>query len=128
MFKSVSVILEATAALNPDDIVLIKNLKPRTWEGRQMDLGVYKGSSMLLVQRDVGAGSQAMFYINPILYFGVMKSVKVGDAFHSFSNLQKYFRVNLNDYSSGLKVILQREETTGKFVFKAKHPEEDADT
>ena len=106
--------------LNPDNAIVVRNVAPLSWSGREYGFGVLKGNS-LLMRLQVLVGEQASFLLEPILYFGIVQS----GMFISKSQMFKSPEIegmcealesfDLGKYPNGLKVIL-KESADGKFI------------
>ena len=99
--------------------MVVKNVKPRMWSGLPRNFGLYKDGRLLVTQHNVGVGSQAVFQLTPILYFGVVKDITVGEIFKSLTITQSNFTVNMNNYTNGLVVTLSINPVSGEYIFTA---------
>ena len=109
------------APVNPDNAIVVRNVKPSSWSGRNYSVGVIKGSKMIMTQRQVPIGDQAVFILEPILYIGVVQSDKFISAWQIFTNSEiaemtdALASFDLRTYPNGLKVLL-KESADGKFT------------
>ena len=106
--------------LNADNALVVRNVKPISWSGREYGVRVLKGDSPLL-RLQTPVGEQALFVVEPILYFGIVQSKRF------ISKSQKYRSseieemcealedFDLRNYPNGLKVTL-KESTDGRFT------------
>ena len=104
---------------NEGDTIVVQNIRPRAWAGRPYNFGLYKNGKLLQVQAEVGVGSQAVFKMTPKLFFGVVKDIKIGSIFKSLSVTQNSFSVDLEDYANGVVVVLEMNEASGEYYFRA---------
>ena len=116
--------IDERAPSNEGNVIVLKNMKPRAWVGRPYNFGLYKNGKLLQVQSDVGVGSQAVFQMTPKLFFGVVKDIKIGTVFKSLSTTQSYFSLDLNNYANGVIVILEMNEASGEYYFRAEQDED----
>ena len=47
---------EEAIPVNPDNTIVVRNMKPSSWSGRPFNFGLFKGGKLLVVQRNVGIG------------------------------------------------------------------------
>ena len=81
------------------------------------DIGVYKSNHLLVTQPDVHVGDQVDFMLQPKLYFGVVRNMKVGDTFTSLEITSALTEFDLSNYPNGLDVTLAQEPGGGQYKF-----------
>ena len=104
---------------NPQNTTVVQNIKPISWSGQPFDFGLYKDGELLVTQSNVGVGSQANFQLTPMLYFGVVCDIQLGETFKSLTITQANHEVDLTQYLNGLKITLTRDDTDGNYTFEA---------
>ena len=81
------------------------------------DIGVYKADHLLVTQPDVRVGDQIDFMLQPKLFFGVVRNMKVGDTFTSLESTTALTEFDLSDYPSGIEVTLNEAPRGGRYSF-----------
>ena len=104
---------------NLDGSVVIQNKIPKAWAGRLFDVGIYKDSRLILTQSNIHIGDQVVFIIKPVLFFGIVRNVSVGQVFTSLEIMSCLQEFELADFPDGMEVILDEEPTGGKYSFSA---------
>ena len=110
--------------INPDNAIVVRNVKPSSWSGREYSVGVIKGSKKVMYQGQIPVGDQAVFVLKPILHFGVTRSDKfIPQMFKSSeiaeaTDAQESF--DLSNYPNGMKVTL-KESADGRYTFKGEN-------
>lgn len=102
---------------NPDNTIVVKNEKPRSWSGRKFDIGVYKSGKLLVVQKDVHIGDQCDFMLQLKLYFAVARNISIGKVFSSLEITTALTEFDLADYANGIKVTLSQKSGSGEYSF-----------
>ena len=64
-------------------------------------IGLYMDHCLLVIQPNIHVGDQIDFVLQPILYFGVVRNSKVGDAFTSLSNYPNVIEITLTEAPGG---------------------------
>lgn len=108
---------DTEAKKNPQNAIVVENMPSQTWSGRRYDIGLSKSGNLLVVQQGVVVGDQALFVLEPKLFFGVSRNKHVGDTFTSYEITQNFTEFDLNDYPNGLKVTLTQEAGGGMYKF-----------
>ncbi|XP_019863959.1 PREDICTED: uncharacterized protein LOC109593212 [Amphimedon queenslandica] len=108
----------ANTQANPNGSIVVKNLPPCTWSGRMFDVGVYKDGGLLVVEKDVHVGSQAVIMLKPKLYFAVVSNMVEGDVFSAMEITSSLTEFDLSDYPDGLKVTLTEVGRGRQFKFE----------
>ena len=109
--------IERGVPANPNNTIVIKSIPPASWSGRKYDIGVYKGGKLLVTQKDVHVGNQIDFMLQPKLYFGVVRNLKVGDVFTSLEITSSLTEFDLSDYPNGIDVTLNEAPGGGHYSF-----------
>lgn len=104
-------------APNPNNTIVVKNMKPRGWTGRMYNIGLNKSERLLVIQENVHVGDQADFMLQPKLYFGIVRNMQVGQTFKSLEITQSHTEFDLSKYPNGLKVTLTEEASGGAYSF-----------
>ena len=108
---------------NPEGAIVIKNIPPTTdWSGRIYNTGIYKGGNLFVTQLDLGVNDQADFIIEPKLFFGVVRNMKVGDVFSSLDEITSLTMFDLTSYPNGIIVTLTQTPGSGTYEFSAERP------
>ena len=81
------------------------------------DIGIYKLGRLLVTQPDVPVGSQVDFILQPRLYFGVVRNMRVGDTFTSLEITAALTEFDLSIYPNGITVTMREDPGYGRFVF-----------
>ena len=81
------------------------------------DIGIYKADRLLVTQPDVHVGNQIDFMLQPKLFFGVVRNMKVGDTFTSLEITSALTEFDLSDYPNGIEVTLNEEPGEGRYTF-----------
>ena len=102
---------------NPNNAIVIKNCRPKTWSGRMYDIGVYKSERLLVVQKDLRVMGQAVFILQPKLYFAVAHNMYVGKVFSSFEISSNMAMFDLSQYPNGIEVTLTQAPGGGEYIF-----------
>ncbi len=102
---------------NPNGEIVVRNARPPCWSGRKYDVSLYKSDSPLMIQRGVLPGDQAVLVLRPILYFGIVRNMKVGDVFPSLEIASSLMEFDITKYPNGLEVTLSQEPSGGMYVF-----------
>ena len=119
------------------------------WKGRVVNIGLYKGKDLFMIEPSVGVGSYAELTMNKKLYFGVLvndsKSFFVPgktfipniisttvDVFYDVSSstipanditvlaqFSQLTEVDLNNFPNGVVVTLTQDKVTKQFTFSA---------
>ncbi|XP_011404630.2 PREDICTED: cytoplasmic dynein 1 heavy chain 1-like [Amphimedon queenslandica] len=109
----------ANTQANPNGSIVVKNLPPCTWSGRMFDVGVYKDNGLLVVEKDVHVGSQAVIMLKPKLYFAARADLEghsidassTAEAVQFITLIQhlkreiKSWEAQVEVYSSGQKIL-----------------------
>ena len=109
--------IERGVPANPNNTIVIKSIPPASWSGRKYDIGVYKSGKLLVTQKDVHVGNQIDFMLQPKLYFGVVRNLKVGDVFTSLEITSSLTEFDLSDYPNGVEVTLNEAPGGGRYSF-----------
>ena len=104
---------------NPNNTVVIKNVQPLAWSGRMFDVGVYKDNRLLVTQPDVRTDDQIDFMLQPKVYFGVVRNMKVGDTFTSLEITSSFEMFDLSNFPNGIVVTLNQAPGGGRYSFSA---------
>ena len=104
---------------NPNNTIVIKNKPPSAWSGRMFDVGVYKEGRLLVTQPDVHIGNQIDFMLQPKIYFGVVRNMKVGETFTSLEITSGLKMFDLSQFPNGIVVTLNQQPVGGQFSFSA---------
>ncbi len=107
---------------NPEGAIAIKNIPPIGWSGRSYNTGIYKGGNLLVTQLDLDLNAQADFIIEPKLFFGVVRSMQVGDIFSSLDAITSLTMFDLTRYPNGINVTLTQAPGSGTYEFSAEAP------
>ena len=70
-----------------------------------------------MTQPDVHVGDQVDFMLQPKLYFGVVRNMKVGDTFTSLEITSALAEFDLSNFPNGLIVTLNQEPGGGRYSF-----------
>ena len=81
------------------------------------DVGVYKEGRLLVIQPDVHVGNQIDFMLQPKLFFGVVRNMKVGETFTSLEITSALSEFDLSNFPNGLEVILNEKPGGGQYSF-----------
>ena len=81
------------------------------------DVGVYKDSRLLVTQPDVHVGNQVDFMLQPKLFFGVVRNMKVGDTFTSLEITSSLAEFDLSNFPNGITVTLNQAPGGGQYSF-----------
>ena len=81
------------------------------------DVGVYKEGRLLVTQPDVHVGNQIDFMLQPKLFFGVVRNMKVGDVFTSLEITSSLSEFDLSSYPNGIEVTLNEQPGGGRYSF-----------
>ncbi len=113
------VFLAVAAVPNPNNTIVVKNTPPLggAWSGRMYDVSLYKSGKVLITQKDVHVGSQAILELKPELFFGVVHNLQVGDIFTSLNKTEAPTAFDLSQYPNGLMVTLTQEPVGGQYTF-----------
>ena len=103
------------AAPNPGNNIVVRNIPPPSWEGRQYDVGLYKNGQLLIVHPNLRVGDQAVLLLKPKLFFGLVHDMKEGEIFASAEGITSLTEFDLGDFPNGLQVVLS--DVPGGFVF-----------
>ena len=106
---------------NPDNAIVIKNVRPKTWSGRKFDIGVYKNGKLLVVQKEVHIGDQVDFLLQPRIFFGVVRNMHVGSVFTSLEITSSLAEFDLSNYPYGIVVTLTEAGGSGEYKFTGEH-------
>lgn len=105
--------------------IVVKNIKPGTWDGRKYNVAIHKSDRRLILQNGVNIGGQAEFVLESKVFFGVITgSVNLGEVFPESAITAKR-EFNLNDYAIGIKVTLSKDPVSTNYSFSAKRYDED---
>ena len=104
---------------NPNNSIVIKNQKPKTWTGRTFDIGIYKSGRLLVVQKGVRIMDQVDFMLQSKLYFAVARNMHVGKVFTSMEISSKMTMFDLSQYPNGIEVTLTQTPGGGEYSFSA---------
>ena len=110
---------DTSAPSNPNNTIVIKNTRPKTWNGRTFDIGVYKNNRLLIVQKDVKVDDQEDFQLQPKLFFAVARNIKIGQTFTSAEISSAFADYDLSDYPDGIVVTLSQAKVGGQYSFSA---------
>lgn len=114
-------IAELGVSENPNKSVVVKNIAPLSWSGRKFDVELYKFDRLFAIQPDVHVDSQVDFVLEPKLYFGVGRNMRVGQTFSSMQITSATTMFDLTQYPNGLIVTLKQMPGGGKYVFSAEN-------
>ncbi len=82
------------------------------------DASLYKSGKVLVTQKDVNVGGQANLELQqPILFFGVVRNLNVGDTFTSLDITEALTEFDLSQFPNGLIVTLTQEPVGGQYTF-----------
>ena len=81
------------------------------------DVGIYKDNRLLLTQPDVHVGNQVDFMLQPKLFFGVVRNMKVGDTFTSLEITSALTEFDLSNFPNGITVTLNQAPGGGQYSF-----------
>lgn len=84
---------------------------------RIVNIGLYKNGQLLVVQQDVHEGEQAVFLLQPKLYFGITHDMQEGDIFTSLEAMEQCELFDLSQFQEGLQVTLTEDPVAGKYTF-----------
>ena len=110
-------LLVVPGAPNPNNTIVVQNMRPQGWTGRMYNIGLNKSGRLLVIQENVHVGDQADFMLQPRLFFGVVRNMQVGDTFKSLEITQSHTEFDLSKYTNGLKVTLTEELSGGAYTF-----------
>ena len=105
---------------NPDAAIVVKNLKPKSWTGQKLDIGMYKSGRQLVVHKAVRVNDQVDFMLQPKLYFAVARNMYAGKAFTSLEVSSTMTLFDLSQYQYGMEVTLNQKPVSGEYSFTAK--------
>ena len=114
-----SIIIVRGVTANPNNTIVIKNVQPLAWSGRMFDIGVYKDNRLLVTQPDVRTDNQIDFMLQPKVFFGVVRNMKVGDTFTSLEITSSLEMFDLSNFPNGIVVTLNQAPGGGKYSFSA---------
>ena len=138
-------------APRPDGLYAILNEPPLPggpWKGRVVNIGLYKGKDLFLIEPSVGVGNYAELTMHKKLYFGVLVSdsnspfvpgkmfipnilskaagVQVlslpvpANVITPQAQISQLTEVDLNKFPNGAVVTLKQDVVTKQFTFSAK--------
>ena len=81
------------------------------------DVGVYKEGRLLVIQPDVHVGNQIDFMLQPKLFFGVVRNMKVGETFTSLEITSSLTEFDLSNFPNGIEVTLSQQPGGGQYIF-----------
>ncbi len=70
-----------TGPPNPEKTIVVENVEPRDWSGRQFDVGIYKDERVLVIAKAVNIADQVDFELQPKLFFAVVRNLRVSQIF-----------------------------------------------
>lgn len=106
--------------LNADNAIVVRNVTPVAWSGREYGVEILKETSRLM-RVEVLVGEEASFVLEPILYFGIVRSGTFIGKFQMFKSAEiegmceALESFDLSSHPNGLKVIL-KQSADGKFT------------
>lgn len=119
---------DADTARNPVEDIIVQNQKPTKWNGRKLDIGVYKAGKLLVMQKDVPVGGHAEFMLQPKLFFAVVHKMYarhvVRKIFTSLEIISALTECDLHEYENGVIVSLKPNQVDWnnlKYRFSAEH-------
>lgn len=110
---------DMSAPQNPNNSIVVKNIQPKTWSGREFNVGIYKDQRLLVTQENVHIKDQVDFMLQPKLYFGVVRNMHIGDVFTSLEITSYLTDFDLSDYPNGMVVTLTEASAGGAYTFTA---------
>lgn len=101
------------------DSIVVQSKCPITWNGRKFNVGIYRNNKLFLAHKDVHVGNQIDFIGSPILYFGIVRNLSMGDVFCGLEVMRFLEEFDLRHFPDGMEVTLHEEPSGGKYTFTA---------
>ncbi len=106
---------------NPNNTIVIKNVAPSSWSGRKFDIEIYKSNRLFVTEPNIFVDSQVDFVVEPKLYFGVARNIRIGQSFQSLEMTSSHTLFDLSMYPNGMIVTLDQMPGGGQYVFTAEY-------
>lgn len=90
------------------------------WEGRAVNIGLYKGGDLFMAQTNVGVGNYVEFELHQKLYFGVLVNWEDLTSINEILEVSQITEIDLTQFPNGLDITLTQESNTKKFKFSTK--------
>ena len=90
------------------------------WEGRAVNIGLYKGGDLFMAQANVGVGNYVEFELHQKLYFGVLVNWEDLTSINEILEVSQITEIDLTQFPNGLDITLTQESNTKKFKFSTK--------
>ena len=104
---------------NENGVIVIKNTIPSAWGGRKYHIGILRDHSLLLQQKHVHVGDQAVFEMKPVLYFAITRHVESQEYVRIGEVTTSQAMFDLSKYPTGMNVYLTKKSGGGRYQFTA---------
>ena len=106
------------AKRNPHDAIEVNYLPSSEWTATPINIGVYKGGKVFLLQKNVSVGNKADFVLQSKLSFGTtLSDPKTGEQFSVAIFSEKIEVDDLSKHPNGVLVEVAVDSASGEFVF-----------
>ena len=102
-----------------NELIVVKNIAPKAWSGRDFDVGAYKDDRLLVIEKGVRVKTKADFLLQPKITFAVAQNIAPGQTFTSADITSSQATYDLSKYPDGVLVTLSKGGGGGEYIFDA---------